>query len=237
MSVKHSVNNQHGFTLIEILLTLSLATIFLFLALNYSSVITRNTSLTRKSSTKNRILSGIRDFARMPAALRISMRAAVNGIAVNPKLLACAGGNPANSCKNGEEIPLTLYSPILQRNAAGDILGVQVISTPLGSAKPMRLDSFGVPCDIAGPECPILVFTSFKAQCGPPPPPVGPPSTTTDQFVPQSLCTVADLIEVTFYVQLDPNIVAVDPSLGPLAAQASGSVVVPVAAISGNLPQ
>lgn len=165
------------------------------------------------------------------------MRAAIGGLAVNPELLACAGGNPVNSCQSGVEYDLTLYSPFLELSATGSVLGVQPISSPRGSAAPMRLDAFGSPCAVAGPDCPLLVFTSFKAQCGPPPPPATPPSPITLQLVPQSTCTVADVIEVIYSVQLDPNVTATDPHLATLTSPVKGSVVVPVVAISGNLPQ
>ncbi|MNL40152.1 hypothetical protein D3C87_1624780 [compost metagenome] len=100
----------------------------------------------------------------------------------------------------------------------------------------MRIDTFGAPCPIAGPGCPLLVFTSFRAQCGPPPPPA-PPAIPTNDLSPAATCTVADVIEVTYYVQLDSDVAVTDPELRNFITPITGSVVVPVVAISGNMPQ
>ncbi|MNL32592.1 hypothetical protein D3C87_1544560 [compost metagenome] len=206
------------------------------MVLTYSSVLNKHSNINRSNNTKNRILAGVRDLAGMPASLRVSMRASANGAAINPELLACAGGNPVNSCKTGVEIPFTLYSPLIQRSNTGQVLGALPISAPLGSNTPMRIDTFGAPCTVAGPGCPLLVSTSFKAQCGPPSLPAGPPSPGVD-LAPTATCTVADVIEVTYYVRLDSQVANADPELTSFVTPISGSVVVPVVAISGNVPQ
>lgn len=228
-----------GFTLIEVLASLALISIFVIMVLNYSSVLNKHSNRNRSNNTKNRILSGVRDLAGMPASLRVSMRASNNGHAINPELLACAGGNPLNSCKTGgPEIPFTLYSPIIQRWDNGSIRGASPISAPLGSSEPVRIDTLGGPCPTAGPNpsCPLLVFTSFKAQCGPPPLPPGAPSPTVE-LAPMPTCTVADVIEVTYYIRLDATAATSDPELLTFMTPITGSVVVPVVAISGNKPQ
>jgi prepilin-type N-terminal cleavage/methylation domain-containing protein len=232
--------NSRGFTLMEVMLALALISIFAIMAMNYSSILNRQSSLARSGSTKNRILSGVRDLAGLPAALRMSMRASdETGAAVNPDLLACAGGNPMNHCDSDKLYSLTLYSPIIQRAADGSILGVSKLTAPFGdaTAQPVRIDTFGAPCTVASPECPLLVYTSFKAQCGPPPAPAVAPSPVTIQLVPQGTCTVADVIEVTYYVKLDQNVANKDPALASFVSEVTGSVVVPVVAISGNVPQ
>jgi len=240
--VKPLVNlkkNSCGFTLVEVMIALALISVFVFIVLDYSSVLGKHTNLNRSSSTRNRILSGIRDLAGMPASLRVSMRASSGGVAINPKLLACAGGNPANDCTTGEEIPFTLYSPIIQRDSSGAILGIVPISAPykIPITNPMRIDTYGAHCSVASPSCPLMVFTSFKAQCGPPPMPLIPLSPITLEFVPRDKCTVADVIEVTYYVLLDTTVEGYDPALISFLTPAQGSVVVPVVAISGNVPQ
>ena len=101
----------------------------------------------------------------------------------------------------------------------------------------MRIDNFGAPCYVAGPDCPLLVFTSFKAQCGPAPMPATPPSPITLELLPLGTCTVADVIEVTYYVRLDANVAVTDPSLMSFVTPITGSVVVSVATVSGNVPQ
>lgn len=220
----------------EVMIALALVSIFVYMVLNYSSVLNKHSNRSRSNNTKNRILSGVRDLAGMPASLRVSMRASGSGAAINPKLLACAGGNPINGCTSGEEVPFTLYSPLIQRSSTGAILGASPISAPLGSTTPMRIDTFGAPCTTASPGCPLLVFTSFKAQCGPPPLPPGAPSPTIE-LSPLANCTVADVIEVTYYVQLDSDVAVTDPELTTFVTPITGTVVVPVVAISGNKPQ
>lgn len=230
-----------GFTLMEVLISLALVSIFVYMVINYSSVLNKHSNISRSNNTKNRILSGVRDLAGMPASLRVSMRASNGSTPMNPKLLACAGGNPANGCTSGgPEIPFTLYSPLIERSSSGAVLGVSPISAPLNSTTPdVRIDTFGAPClpgSPASPACPLLVFTSFRAQCGPPPLPPGAPSPTV-QLAPTATCTVADVIEVTYYVQLDPQVELTDPELKTFVTPISGTVVVPVVAISGNKPQ
>lgn len=230
------LTNSRGVTLLETMIAIMITTFSIFMAMTYASVVDNSSQLTRNASTKNRITSGIRNFAAMPATLRTSMRAATNGVTVNPQLLACAGGNPANSCTTGVEYPFTMFSPLLARDAAGNILGVQALTAPLGSTTPMRLDSFGSPCKVTSPQCPFLVFTTMKAQCGPPPLAVTATPTKAD-LAPRASCTVADVIEVTYYIQLDPAVVAQQPSLASTVEPIVGSVTVAVQEISGNVPQ
>lgn len=230
-------NKNAGFTLVEALIAIMLITLCVFMTMNYSSVMGQRAFLTRNVSTKNRVLSAIRDFAGMPATLRASMRAASGGVAINPQLLACAGGNPINSCNGDTEYPFTMFSPLIERDAAGNMKGVQAVSSPLGSSTPMRVDSSGTPCTVAGPSCPFLIYTTMKAQCGPPPLPVTAPSPINLELLPEAKCTVAEVIEVTYYVQLDPNVAATDSTMSAFITPVSGSVIVPVIAISGNVPQ
>ena len=135
-----SLKSNRGFSLTEVLVTVVMLTTAVVLALSYSSFADKNRNLNRNLSTKNRVLSGIRDFAAMPATLRASMRAASAGTSINPELLACAGGNPMNACHNGVEYPFTMFAPIIARDASGAILGVQAISSPPDSLDPMRID-------------------------------------------------------------------------------------------------
>ncbi|WP_413290230.1 prepilin-type N-terminal cleavage/methylation domain-containing protein [Bdellovibrio sp. HCB337] len=226
-----------GFALLELMIAFAILATVVFVALEYSNIMRKNTSLSRTVGTRDRILSAVRNFAGMPAALRNSMRAALAGIPANPRLLACAGGNPLNSCQTGVVYPLTLYAPLVVRSPTGVILGIQAVSAPIGSATPMRLDTFGVPCSTPGPDCPLLVSTSFRAQCGPPLRDASAPPPTQADLVPQAICTVADVIEVTYSIQLDPGISSADASLSSFISPVTGSVTTPVAAISGNLPQ
>lgn len=234
--MKH-VQCPKGFTLIEALVVIVILTLAVLMTMNFASLVNKNGSLTRSVSTKNRVLAGIRDFASMPATLRASMRASNGGTPINPGLLACAGGNPTGNCKNGFQYDLTMFAPILARDPSGGILGVQAISAPLGSSTPMRIDTFGFPCQTASPQCPFLVSTSMKAQCGPAPRAPAAPPPTSAELVPLPICTVAEVIEVTYYVQLDPNISDSDPLLASFLTPATGTVTLSVVSISGNVPQ
>ena len=221
--------NKRGFSLLQVMIALALVSAFVFLGMQMSASVNQQLSLGRKTGTKSRILASIREVASLPASLRMSMRASIDGVAVNPELLACVGGNPANSCKSKTVHPFTLYSPILQREPDGTILGGQALTAPADSPEPLRIDVFGSPCKDASPDCPFLISTSFQAQCGPP--------LDSMSMVPQTQCTVADVIEVTYSIQLDPALSITDPSFAPLATPATQSVVVPVQAISGNIAQ
>lgn len=238
---KNLKNHRGGFTMIEVVVALGLVSIFAIMVINYTSILGKQSNINRSNNTKNRILSGIRDLAGMPASLRVSMRASANGVPINPKLLACAGGNPVNGCKDNDiATPFTLFSPIIERWPNGTIKGAVPISAPFDSPKVMRFDTFGAYCEkvtAPTPTCPLLVFTSFKAQCGPPPAPATPPSPVTLALVPQAECTIADVIEVTYQVKLDPALEVTDPELKSFITPISGTVVVPVVKISGNVPQ
>jgi len=228
-----------GFTLLEVLIATVIITCVVVMTIAFSSVMNKNSNLTRNISTKNRVLSSVRDFAGIPATLRASMRASTHGasgdIPINPELLACAGGNPPNACHSGEEHAFTMFSPIIARDPAGNILGVQAVSAPWDSPTPIRIDSFGSPCTTPSRECPFIIYTKMKAQCGPPPKGAAPPTNT--DLAPQATCTVADVIEVIYSVKLDPSLSTNDPELASFIVPVEGSVVVPVVAISGNVPQ
>lgn len=234
---KFRISKNSGFTLIEVLITTGIVSVFIAMAMQYSVMMGRQTQRVRNVSTQNRVLSGIRELARMPATLRASMRASYDGVAVNPQLLACAGGATPNGCQNGVEFPFTMFSPIFPQSPSGQILGVQPISAPLGSSQPMRINSYGAPCVEASSDCALLIYTSFKAQCGPPQVAALPTTITADQLLPAATCTVADVIAVTYYVQLDSSMESTDPGLASFVNQSSGTVTVSVRAISGNKPQ
>ncbi|MGE0763416.1 MAG: type II secretion system protein [Bdellovibrionales bacterium] len=233
------MKNRRGFTLVEVMVASAIAGGFILLTMTYSKIMQTNTGVTRAISTRDRILAGVRSLAGMPASLRNSMRASDGaGTVVNPRLLACAGGNPANGCQSGISYAFTLYSPLVALDAAGNPVGIQPIASPMGSAVPMRFDNFGLPCTTAGPNCALLVQTAFKAQCGPPPLPFPRPAVITpEMLIPAVVCTIADLIDVTYQVQLDPNVVEANDVFTPFATPVRGTVATPVRLISGNQPQ
>ncbi len=231
--------DERGFTLIEAMITIGLLAVLMLASItNYDTYKTQN-NMVRTSVATDRIMASVRTFAKMPAALRNSARASLDGQRINPDLYACVSGVPANGCKNGgTETPFTLYSPLVALDALGNPSGIHPVSAPSESTKPARYDAFGSPCQQAGPTCPIQVFTSFKAQC-PPKPLAGPVPVvlTPDLMQPMPTCTIAVHISVTYTVQLDPDVVADFPSLGVLSRPVSGTVTTPVILISGNTPQ
>lgn len=232
-----TLSRNNGFTLMEVLAALGILSIVIYIALTYSSTNSQNTALARYVGTKNRVVATIRDFASMPATLRSSMLASLNGVSVNPQLLACAGGEPVNSCNSGVEYPFTMFSPIMGRDSTGAIIGVQPISAAKASPNPFRVDSFGSPCTVAGPDCSLMIFTSMIAQCGPAVQTASPPSPINNEILPQATCTVADVIQVNYFIQVDQNLIATNPGLVSMLGTTSGSVTIPVTQISGNVPQ
>ena len=229
--------NQSGLTLIGVSIGIAVfSSLFLLILASINSV-DSSLSQNRLLATKDRIISSIRSLAGMPASLRNAMIASDNtGAAINPGLLACAGGNPANACSHKNQYPLVLYSPVLIF-VGGVPQSVQPISSAINGVGPLlRFSAFGVPCTTVGPECPLLVFTAFKPTCGPPfRDPFAPVDLT--MFSPQANCTVADSIEVIYQVQLDPALVATNPELAIFASPVTGTVSVPVELISGNVAQ
>jgi prepilin-type N-terminal cleavage/methylation domain-containing protein len=229
-----------GFTLIEVVVALAIVTMICVAALYSFESVDRLASVAQTRGTEDRIIAGVRGLAGSPAALRNSMRAlSPDGLTpANPKLLACAGGNPMNDCQNGTTFDLTLYAPVVSLDQNG-VPSIQPITAPIGSANVFSFDAWGSPClDDGSASCPLIVSTSFQAQCGPASLSVADLAApvTPAQIAPMALCSVADQIAVTYVVQLNPA-AASAPGLSAFAKAVTGTVTTPVAAISGNLPQ
>ena len=229
--------NQSGLTLIGVSVGIAIvSTLFLVILASINSV-DSGLSQNRLVATRDRILSGVRALAGMPASLRNAMIASdSSGASMNVGLFACAGGNPLNSCAHQQQYPLILYSPVVTF-VGGVPVSIQPISSAIGGSGPaLRFDTYGVPCSTMGPECPLLVSTAFKATCGSVPrDPLVP--VTPSMFIPQAKCTIADSIEVIYQVQLDPALLVTNPELATFASAVSGTVTVPVQLISGNVAQ
>lgn len=231
--------NKKGFSLIEMMVITGFVGVFVLLMLN-SAKNAENQLLTQRTSiTRDRIIASMRVVSGMPAALRNSVRAKnADGSVVNPELVNCASGTVLNQCVSNVTFPLTLFSPYLRMNNAGQAVGVDAVTAPIGSATPKRFDSFAAPCTVPGPNCAIVVYTGFKARCPPP----GLPSPRPDPIPPELLlpantCTVAELIEVTYVIQLDPAVVDGGQIKGLLLAPVQGYVSTLVEDITGNEPQ
>jgi hypothetical protein len=230
---------EQGFSLVEVQVGLGLLLLMAVAAMTFSSMNEKKIQLLRTRSAQERIVSAVRTFAGMPAALRNSMRASTGGQQKNPVLYACTSGNPANSCPNGgAQIPLTLYSPLVALDGAGNPVGIRAVSAPSNSPTGARFDVFGQPCTIPSSECPIEVFTSFQAQCPPAPVPLLDPSVVNPALLVQMpVCTIADLIHVTYTIRLDPNLAGQYPVLQSFIKPVTGSIATPVLQISGNMAQ
>ena len=226
---------SQGFTIIEALIVVGILAVFTFMTLNYTSLSTQGTNLSRYIGTQNRVISTIRETVILPATLRASMMAYSNGNPVNPGLLGCAGCNPAYPCNSGgTPQPLTLFSPLIGFDSSGNIVGVQPISGP--ATAPLRIDSFGNTCTTPSPECSLLLSTSMVAQCGPPTKPAVALNPVNLELLPTSTCICAEVIQVFFTIQLDPIYTSSNPALSSFINAVTNNVSVPVVAISGNTP-
>jgi hypothetical protein len=237
---KRVLGSEKGFGFLEVFFAIAVLLIFIFSYNQHIANVHKAERTTSVVAVRDRIIAGVRTIAKMPAALRNSMRATDGVTIVNPELLACIGANPPGTCKNGTVFPLTLYSPIV--NIVGNSYSIKPISAPLGSQTPLRFDLYGVPCaaDRNQTDCPLMLFTSFKANC---PPekiltfPGGPIAANTLNLAPAATCTVAESIEVFYSVLLDPKLTLFYPELSAFIQPVEGSVVAPVLKVSGNLPQ
>jgi hypothetical protein len=232
-----------GIGIVEVMMAIGLLSVFIFVTVSYSEAINHKTLIGQKVGTRERMLSGVRNVAGMSAALRNSVRASLaSGVGpINPDLYNCVAGTLLNACKNNEEYPLTLFSPTISVDAAGNAKGLLPITAFVGSLVPKRFDAFGVPCKEGNLECPFRVYTSFRAQCPPPPLPAVPPSMADPAFLellkPMATCTIAEVINVTYVIDVDSAELAKDSnivnSMGPL----TGSVATSVKLIFGNDPR
>jgi hypothetical protein len=195
--------------------------------------------LMNSTITRDRIWTSIRVISGMPAAIRNSARAAgPDGVtALNPELRNCINGVNPGQCLSGVESGFAMFSPVVNVDPLGNRLGIQQITSPIGSANPLRFSAFGTPCTQGEPECIFFVTTSFKPRCGPPALPAVPPPdllNPVNLFAPTAACTVADFVEINYYIQVDPVAAALSRGLGGVIGNKSGTVLVSVKDISGN---
>jgi hypothetical protein len=226
-------HKSEGFGLLEVIITGGMLSLLVLTLTSFSDFMNSGTRTLRKVSARDRVVSGIQRIAGMPAALRNSMRAAApDGVTpLNPELKACIVGNPPASCRTGVEYPFTLFGPMLWLSNTGAVLGASRVAGPKGAPTPTRFDLFARPCTVQGPDCPIIAYVSFKAQCGPAvAPSPSPTALMPDSLSPLGVCTIAELIEVTYWVAEDTG-----NGKGYLGVS-TGSYTTPVKAISGYDP-
>jgi prepilin-type N-terminal cleavage/methylation domain-containing protein len=231
---------EAGFTLLEVLFAMAITAIFAGASLRYTDSVRNSAQLNRIFASRSRVLSGIRTLAGMPASLRNSVRAAgPSGGPLNPDLYNCTNGAVASACTTGKAVPFTLFSPLIQPLPSG-VLATLPVTAPSGTT-PIpayaRFDAFGLPCDdLQVDQCPIAVQTEFSAQCGPTPMPFPAPANPTspvNYLAPRATCTIADVINVTYWIHLYSPYVAGGTGDDVI----SGPVTTPVVQISGNAPQ
>lgn len=242
MNSANNFQQKQGFSLVELLLAIGLLSIFINLSMIFSDSLQRSLRLSRTTSTRDRILAGVRNIAGMPTALRASTRAAqADGTPVNPDLYNCVASVLINQCQTDKDYPLTLFSPVIALDATGNPLGLLPIASPAGAATNMHFDSFGAPCSTVSADCPFTVSTSFRPQCPPNILPASPPPTSDPAYLallaPMPSCTIAEAVSVTYTVQVDPIALAANPELGVFSSPFSGSVTTSVKLIFGNDPR
>lgn len=227
-----------GFGIVDLLIAFAVVTGFMALFIGFVNSQNMLSEQNRTSATFDRIVSGVRSLAGNPAALRNSMRAVTGGTTfVNPALAACAGGTPLNGCVGQTDSPFTLYAPFITNGPSGPV--ISPVTSPSGSSSPMHFDTWGSPCATPGPSCALIVFTTMRAQCAPPPQDASltaPGSLTAAMLTPQANCTIANVIEITYTIQVDST-VNPDPALSVFLSPVTGTIATPVVLISGNQPQ
>lgn len=234
---------KSGFTLVELLIAIGILSIFITMSLIFSQNVNRSSDLGRTTSTRDTLWLKIRNVSGMPSALRNSIKAAVAGTTtpVNKDLNNCVSGLQANACVNNQTYPLVLFSPTVSLDAAGNPLGLLPITSYKNSPTPSYFNSFGSPCVKGTPDCLFIVYTSFAPQCPPPMLPQSPPATSDPNYLdylkPMDICTIAEVVNVNYTIELDPDVAAAQPSLGKFNQIMSGTVATSVKLIFGNDPQ
>lgn len=242
MTVSKKLGANSGLSIIEVLIGIGLLSVFVIMSLIFSQSVNRSSHLNRAASTRDRLLLRVRNVAGMPSTLRNSIKASLpTGLPANPELNNCLAGTQANACKNDQESSVTLYSPTLTLDAAGNPLGLLPITSPQGTLTPNRFDSFGVPCAPGTPDCIFIVYTSFRPKCPPYPLPATPPAPSDPAYVdllkPMDTCTIAETVNITFSVELDPAIVSATPSLTKFNSPIQGTVTTAAKLVMGNDPR
>lgn len=238
---KLSLKSDEGFTLLEVMVAMGLGVVFLLGSINYMKMQSNTTLLLRTISSKDRVVATMQANAGMAAALRASMRAVnTSGKFINPDLRNCAGGLTYSGCSNATLYRLTLFNPVITLNqSTGAAVGVTPMTAPSpfqSGDNPAYYDTFGQACSQPGPACPLQVSTSFTAQCAPSPLPSPAPNPLTVQyFQPAAMCTVADVINVTYTIQLNSS-VPTNSNLSAFIQPITGTTGVSVHDISNNVP-
>lgn len=216
--------------------------ISIFLVISVINSAREQASVLKLVGARDRIWSSIQTMALMPASLRNSSRAlASDGFqAQNPQLRVCLNGDIPNSCRNGVESGLSLYSPVVFLDAAGAPVGLQRITAAAGGADIVRYDMNGLPCQVDNVGCFFIVTSTFVPTCGPAPLPAVMPANplAPNIFAPVANCTVADIVEVRFTVSVDQNpaLINFHPYLSSISPK-SGTAISSVKMATGNDPQ
>lgn len=232
--------NQVGLTLIDVVLMLSLLSIGMAVVLSYVGFTSKRNSLMVAASTRDRIWTGVRMMAGMPAAIRNSARASSpDGTQpVNLELRNCINGVQKNQCVSGLESGFALYSPVLNLDEDGKPIGIQQVTAALGESA-LRVDTAGFPCTKDSPGCIFLLSSSFKPHCAPENLPAVLPANLLNPnvFAGTLTCTVADFIEIKFFIEVAKDAPAESAELAAAVAGKTGSIFLSVKDISGNDPQ
>lgn len=242
MKIHARLAGNSGLSIVEVLVAIGVLSVFVAMSLIFSDSINHGSHLGRTRGTRDRISSGVGNMSSMPAALRNSMRAALpDGVTpFNPDFHNCVAGKVVNGCENNKEYPLSLFSPTVVMTPAGVLVGIIQITSAVGTPAVNHFDSFGVPCVVTNPDCLFVVHTSFRAQCPPEKLPPVPPATSDPAYLalmsPKATCTVAEAVNVTFQVEVDPAALAANPSLASFNVPMKGTVATSVKLIFGNDP-
>jgi hypothetical protein len=220
---------------------MGLVFIFATISMIFFASLGRSTHQSRTMTTRDRISIGVRNAAGMMASLRNSVRASNGSAPINLELNYCLGGIMLNMCKNDFEYPLTLFSPVIAMDAAGNPLGLLPITAAKGSLSSVRFDSFGLPCNKTSPDCIFVVYTSFRAQCPPAKLPLAPLLPTDpaymNYFKPMATCTIAEAITVTYNIEVAPEIKTSSDNGLLDFAPITGTMTTSVKDIFGNDPR
>ncbi|MGZ6470058.1 MAG: PulJ/GspJ family protein [Bdellovibrio sp.] len=240
--MKNKFKQNSGFSLIELLIAIGLLAVFITMSIIFSQNVNRSSEINRTTSTRDTLLAKIRNVSGMPSALRNSIKAAVAGttIPINKDLSNCVAGTITNSCKNNQSYPLVLFSPTVSLDSSGNPIGLLPITSYKDSPNPSYFNSFGSPCVKGTPDCMFIVYTSFTPKCPPPVLPATPPPTSDPSYLtyltPMDICTIAEVVTVQYTIDLDPDILAAQPTLARFN-HVTGSIATSVKLIFGNDPQ
>jgi prepilin-type N-terminal cleavage/methylation domain-containing protein len=161
LRMKENLNQQSGFSLVEILVSISIFSFLILVSIGSFSQANQALKRQEQGMTRSRLFQSLIYVMGMPAALRAAGENAGEG----SRLWACIQGG---ACHVGNYTDVVLYLPPLVADTSQVVTSGAITGT---TADPLLYNLDGIPCkpgETCSPEdYPVSVSTQFDGICPP----------------------------------------------------------------------